>query len=252
MSKRKYPLSLFIIGFVRNFLVRNFLLFLPGVILLFAGIWVDWCLCASLALLCVDLIVSLVEQMRIRKTMLFPSNNEQFSKFQDAFFADGDVSENLKYFFDNVEKENGSTGEDIQNNLVFSMCNRVCIKCNYGQNIEALNEHERVLYITQILEQEVNNGGFSQFFYNSSGNFSNELVDAFTKIGAIKTAEICKKALSVFNGPVPVDRVRRQILLEELDCDDALDECDAAFYKYEDKLEELNFAYIMEHRDAFD
>lgn len=48
-----------------------------------------------------------------------------------------------------------------------------------GNNIEKLNEHERVFFITQTLEHEVNNGGFSQSFCNSSGDFSNELVDAF-------------------------------------------------------------------------
>ena len=128
----------------------------------------------------------------------------------------------------------------------------ICKKCEYGDDIEKLNEHERVFYVTQILEQEVNNGGFSQFFYNSSGDFSNELVDAFTKIGALKTAEICKKALAVFNGKVPTDRDEREELLDSLDCDDVLSECDDEFYEYEDNLEELNYAYIMEHHSFFE
>ena len=94
-------------------------------------------------------------------------------------------------------------------------------------------------------------GGFSQFFFNSSGNFSNELVDAFTKISAFKTAEICKKALAVFKGNVPTDRDEREELLDSLDCDDALSECDDEFYEYEDNLEELNYTYIMDHRSFF-
>ena len=86
----------------------------------------------------------------------------------------------------------------------------------------------------------------------ASWETTNELVDAFTKIGALKTAEICKKALAVFNGKVPTDRDEREELLDSLDCDDVLSECDDEFYEYEDKLEELNYTYIMDHRSFFD
>lgn len=78
------------------------------------------------------------------------------------------------------------------------------------------------------------------------------MVDAFTKIGASKTADICKNALAVFNGKVPTDRDERQDLLDSLECDDVLEACDDAFYDYEDYLETLNHAYIMEHREFFD
>jgi len=128
----------------------------------------------------------------------------------------------------------------------------VCEKCQYGEAIEKLNEHERVFYITQTLEQEVNNGGFSQFFFNSGGDLSNELVAAFTAIGAFTTAGICKNALAVLGAHVPTDRYERQELLDCLDCDDALSEYDDAFYEYADDLEELNYAYIMAHRNFFD
>ncbi len=135
--------------------------------------------------------------------------------------------------------------------FVVDVFNSICEKCEYGEHIEKLNEHERIIYITQTLEQEINNGGFSQYFFNSSGDLSNELVDAFTKIGALKTAEICKKALTVFGGNVPADWEERQELLEELDCDDVFDKLDDAFYDYEDNLEGLNSEYIMKYREYF-
>ena len=197
------------------------------------------------------IIASFVEQMKIRQAMLSDSDNEQFRQFQDAVSRDGNVFENIRSFVENTAEE--VDDEEIQkNNFVVDMCDAVCKKCEYGDDIEKLNEHERVFYVTQILEQEVNNGGFSQFFFNSSGDFSNELVDAFTKIGALKTAEICKKALAVFNGKVPTDRDEREELLDSLDCDDVLSECDDKFYEYEDNLEELNHTYIMDHRSFFD
>lgn len=156
--------------------------------------------------------------------------------------------------FDFLKKKNANSKneEEIdQNAMVIDTFSAIDEKCEYGDAMEKLNEHERLFYITQTLEQEVNNGGFSQYFYNSSGNFANEMVDAFTRIGALKTAEICKKAVAVFNGQVPVDRDERENLLESLDCEDIFDECDNAFYDYEDDLEALNYAYVMKHRKFF-
>lgn len=157
--------------------------------------------------------------------------------------------------FDFIKKKKDdkiNTVDDDSINFVIDMWSAICKKCNYGDSMEKLNEYERVLYITETLEQEVNNGGFSQFFYNSDGNFSNELVDAFTKIGALKTAEICKKAVAIFGDNVPTDRYEREELLDSLDCDDILEECDDDFYDYEDDLETLNHDFIMKYREYFD
>ncbi|MGN0518871.1 MAG: DMP19 family protein [Acutalibacteraceae bacterium] len=251
MKERRYPLSLFLIGFITNILFRFFWLFIPSTILLIVGIFVDWCLYVGLVLLVIDIIASFIEQMRIRQAMLSDSDNEQFRKFQDAVSKDGNVFGNIRNRVENTAEEYIDNEEMQKDNLVVDMCDTIYKKCEYGNDIEKLNEYERVFFVTQTLEQEVNNGGFSQFFYNSSGDFSNELVDAFTKIGALKTAEICKKALSVFNGKVPTERDEREELLDSLDCDNVLSECDDAFYNYEDDLEALNHEYLMKYREFF-
>ncbi len=127
------------------------------------------------------------------------------------------------------------------------MYSRVGEKCGWGEDLDKLDEHERVYFVAQELEGEVNNGGFAQYFYNGSGDHANEIVEAFTKIGALKTAEICKKALSVFGGEVPTDRDMREELLDSMDCDELLEECDNAFYLYEDNLQALNEAYVEKY-----
>ena len=139
-----------------------------------------------------------------------------------------------------------SFGDENMVELYLSLCR----KCNYGENTRALNEHERVIYVTQLLEAEVNNGGFDQFFRNSSGNHSNEIVSAFKQIGALKTAAICEKAISLFPKPVPATQEERgQLLTDEADV--ILDECDEEFYHSEENLESLNNQYIMEHKAWF-
>ena len=53
--------------------------------------------------------------------------------------------------------------------------------------------------------------------------------------------------MAVFNGKVPTDRDEREELLDSLDCDDVLSECDDEFYEYEDNLEELNYPKFLRH-----
>ena len=250
MKNRKYPLSLFVTGFIFNILFRFFWLFVPAIILLIMSIFIDWCLYAGLALFVSDIIISFIEQMKIRHTMLSDSDNEQFREFQDIVSQDGNVFENIRNNVENSIAEQSDNNTE-QNDIVMNVYDYICQKCEYGDAIEKLNKYERVIFITQTLEQEVNNGGFSQFFYNSSGDFSNELLDVFTQIGATKTAKICKKAISVFNGKVPLDRGEREELLDNMKIETILDKCDDAFYAYEDNLEKLNYEYIIKNRDYF-
>ena len=159
---------------------------------------------------------------------------------------------------DKVVKENDNM-EHIwnltdTNDFVVAMTEHLDNKTQYGEDMSALSEAERIFYITQTLEMEVNNGGFSQFFYNSSGNFSNELVGAFTAIGANATAAICQKAISAFGRDIPVDRDEREEMLDELESDEfdeILEKCDNAFCDYEDNLNELNYNFVMKNKEFF-
>ena len=250
--KRRYPFSLFIAGFIMNFLLRFFWLFVPGIVFLIMGAFSDWCTDVGAVMLIIDAALSFIVQFRIMQTILSETDDEEFGKFQDAISKEGNVFSNIRNYVSDAVESNRDPEKEQRINLVSNLGHGIAVKCKYGDAIEKLNEHERIIFITQSLEEEVNNGGFSQFFYNSSGNFSNELVDAFTKIGAFKTAEICKKAVAVFGRSIPTDRNEREELLDNLDVDSLLDECDDAFYEYEDDLVELNYTYIMEHSDFFD
>ncbi len=140
-------------------------------------------------------------------------------------------------------------------NFLVTVYDRISEKCGYGDRMEALTHAERVFYITQTLEAEVNNGGFSQFFFNSSGDFSGELAQAFTEIGAVRIACLCEKALEAFGRELPVDRDERVKLLNELESEETeeiLDDCDDAFYEYPEDLNSLSYAYIMKNKAAFE
>lgn len=63
----------------------------------------------------------------------------------------------------------------------------------------------------------MNNGGFSQFFFNSSGDFSHETLDALKVIKAERTAILLEKAIAEFpNAKVPKDTAERRELMEKI------------------------------------
>ena len=99
MNNRKYPTSLFIIGFITNILFHFFWLFIPGIILLIVGIFVKPCLYIGLALLLIDILLSLIEQFRIRQAFLEESDNPDFRAFQDALSKDGKWRDNIGELF---------------------------------------------------------------------------------------------------------------------------------------------------------
>ncbi len=84
----------------------------------------------------------------------------------------------------------------------------------YGEEMEKLNSSQKVLLIIENLEREINNGGFRQFYWNSSGDYAMETIDALKQIGAAKTAGVVKKANDQFpNSFVPEDRNERGDIL---------------------------------------
>lgn len=82
--ERKYPTKMFWFFVLTNFLFHFFYLFVPGMILCIAGIWVKTCLKIGLAVLLLDLVLSIVEQMRIRKALL-TSTHPDVMEVMDAF-----------------------------------------------------------------------------------------------------------------------------------------------------------------------
>lgn len=95
MNNRKYPTNLFFFGLITNILFRFIWLLVPGIILLIIGIFVKPCLYIGLAALLLDVLLSLIEQLRLRQAFLEESDNPDFKVFQDALSGAGDWKENI-------------------------------------------------------------------------------------------------------------------------------------------------------------
>ena len=111
MNKRKYPRDLFFFGFFSNIVFYYLWLFIPAVILLIVGIFVRICLYIGLAILLFDIILSLIDQLNIRKEFLTESDNPDFREFQDALSKDGNWKDNIDEL---INKKLSSSQSEIQ------------------------------------------------------------------------------------------------------------------------------------------
>lgn len=83
--ERKYPQKMFWLFVLTNFLFHFFYLSISGITLCIVGIWVKPCLYTGLVILGVDLILSIIEQLRIRNAAVSHSENPEFNELMDAF-----------------------------------------------------------------------------------------------------------------------------------------------------------------------
>lgn len=60
------------------------------------------------------------------------------------------------------------------------------------------NASRRTVYLIRILESEVSNGGFNQFYFNQGKQFKDLLPNALERVGAAKFSELVKKANDVY------------------------------------------------------
>jgi len=122
-----------------------------------------------------------------------------------------------------------------------------------SKGFDNLTNTEKVIFCIENLEREVNNGGFNQFFVNSSGNYWKQTQETLKEIGALKTLDIFARALSVFSNTTPsIDRDTRINEVEALgdEKEKFLYDLDRQFYKYEDDIGRLLLSYVDAHVDG--
>ena len=118
-----------------------------------------------------------------------------------------------------------------------------------------LSGAERVFVAVWTLEADVNNGGFDQYYLNSSGDHAWFAPQALRAIGAEKTARIVERANAPFgaDGPPP-DRDSRSAAMVGLaeEVQELWTDCDQNFYAYPDDLTTLLAAYVRSHESEIE
>jgi predicted transcriptional regulator len=109
---------------------------------------------------------------------------------------------------------------------------------------------ERMLLSLMALSMEVENGGFKQFFFNSSRQFAPSIVGDLVRIGCTEIADIAQRALDALDLPqLSGPAIEAAIKTENQGRDRALKRCDIEFYARTELPERL-FAYVKAHQDG--
>jgi hypothetical protein len=113
---------------------------------------------------------------------------------------------------------------------------------------------QKVFSAIWAVESEVNNGGFSQYFLNSSSESASFVVTALETIGAPKTAQICDRAIATaYPAGLPATRESISVMAAAFSgmTLQSLEPLTQEFIAYPHDLTDLLFAYVSVHPEEF-
>jgi hypothetical protein len=119
--------------------------------------------------------------------------------------------------------------------------------------VRGLSRGYRMLYSTWLLETEVNNGGFNQFFWNPSGRFAAEALDGCRLLGGTELAALLEQAIAIHEKERPTQRKYAEEGTLEAFSESyettTLTSLDERFFAL--SLSPLRIRYIRAHPDEF-
>lgn len=99
-------------------------------------------------------------------------------------------------------------------------------------------EHvQQVIYSTHYLAAEVYNGGFHQYFHNTTAVNAPEAVENFRKLGLNDVADLVEESMLVFGPEFPRDRETRQVFLDAIPGDEPAEW--NPFYLFDEKFYDM-------------
>jgi hypothetical protein len=111
-------------------------------------------------------------------------------------------------------------------------------------------ENERIVLAVEAMEREVNNGGYLQFFSNSSIEFTPILVKSLQRIHCPKTAQLTQQAINVLGltGAVTIENIDKAIRGDNKQSDEQLIECDRKYYQNEEDIAGQLFIFLKNNQ----
>jgi hypothetical protein len=151
-----------------------------------------------------------------------------------------------------------STSDDDLLQVVFDNLSEK-LPLDYEKEYETVlgwNKSMQAIYMIWIMEGEVNNGGYNQFYFNSGGQFRMHLPDALRRITAIKTADLTLAANDTYEKQKDKITKHQDGSLEGFSKsydDNPLNSFDEQFYALSEieNLQKLQVDFIRKHKSDF-
>jgi hypothetical protein len=117
---------------------------------------------------------------------------------------------------------------------------------NQPQGFSGLSEDEKLYFSVGILLGEVYNGGFVQFFDNSSGEYYRYAELGLIQMGAVHSLALLRQAKTLLFGEaaVPKNRAQRCGAMQRA-AEAEVDQIDSAFYKDPDGMDRKTESFAV-------
>lgn len=165
---------------------------------------------------------------------------------------------NRPIFYELTDEIIDSTSDDDLLQVVFDNLTTK-FPDNYEKEYETVltwNKSRQAIYLIWLLEAEVNNGGYNQFYFNSSGQFYNELPAALKLIGANKFANLTERANKIYETENQKFTKHQDGTIEGFSKsyeDNPLNDLDDEFYELyqNENLQQIQVNYIRQNKNDF-
>jgi hypothetical protein len=122
---------------------------------------------------------------------------------------------------------------------------------NANEGFARLTRENQLFFATNVVIGEVYNGGFDQYFHNSSADYFYFAVEGLTKLKALKSLALLMSAKALIFGDLEVPSntsERRKVLLAQGEAhQEELDKLDKEFCSDPDQLSVRMTRYAEEH-----
>ena len=166
--------------------------------------------------------------------------------------------------FNIFRKKNYLSREDLENlddmELEFAINNALFeyIGDNYRheyKKIKKLSKELQYFYATWSFEAEVNNGGFNQFFFNSSNQFLSECSEGLAYYKANDYLLLLEDAIKVYNSEIDLhNRVKLKGTIEAFSKsyeETDLNDIDDKFYSIDGSITQFRVEMIRKNLDVY-
>ncbi|PQO45352.1 hypothetical protein C5Y93_15325 [Blastopirellula marina] len=119
---------------------------------------------------------------------------------------------------------------------------------------ESLNHQQQLYLAVFLLNAEVNNGGHSQYFFNSTGDSWPLALEGLQTMGFRKRLQIFEGVLELFGDQKPLtDRDKRLDQLAKVfrQNEDAFDAFDSQYYAAEESFDVYSMRFVIQNADKF-
>ncbi len=142
----------------------------------------------------------------------------------------------------------------VAGNVMMSISEELQAIDEHTDAFHLISEPRRTLFAAYWVEAEINNGGLSQYYFNSAGDQAADAPRYLRELGLTEAAEILEEANAFFpDATPPSDRRARIAVLDDIEeqASEAWNELDNRFYESGISFQPNMITYIRNNREEF-